>query len=390
MFTVMREKGLEPPQFADADLPDLLAFLYAVNYFGEPGDPAAGQRHFQDKSCVRCHVVGERDPKGKVPMDRFAGARSPIFLAQAMWNAAPKIRDALAQLDVPPPTFEGSEMADILAWIRSEALDGCRTPMFVAPGDPVRGARLFDEKSCSKCHSVAGPSPGPGKCLRYDAAKRSVIELAGIFWNHSFEMRAEMVTRGIGPVSFSPQEMADLIAFLYYVPYTDLDGNVEQGRALFVGKGCETCHEANDVVERAASLREKAPSSRGEFAGTLLTQMWNHAPKMEKVALEREVPWPRFEGDEMRDLLAYLLSLSPWALRPGGPSKEEGFHRLPGDQKPRPEDGLAGASLRGTVFPKTHDTHSLVRSKYVQLEETRLTRCHGSWQPQLLGKEKDR
>jgi hypothetical protein len=43
----------------------------------------------------------------------------------------------------------------------------------------------------------------------------------------------------------------------------------------------------------------------------LSSAMWNHAPVMETQFRERGLPWPRFSGDEVRDLVAYLLSASP-------------------------------------------------------------------------------
>jgi hypothetical protein len=41
--------------------------------------------------------------------------------------------------------------------------------------------------------------------------------------------------------------------------------------------------------------------------------LWNHAPKMEMRMQQLGAPWPRFEGHEMNDLLAYVREIS------GGP-----------------------------------------------------------------------
>jgi hypothetical protein len=38
--------------------------------------------------------------------------------------------------------------------------------------------------------------------------------------------------------------------------------------------------------------------------------MWDHAPAMYDRAQLQQLDWPRFEGDEMRDLSAYLRSLA--------------------------------------------------------------------------------
>jgi hypothetical protein len=37
--------------------------------------------------------------------------------------------------------------------------------------------------------------------------------------------------------------------------------------------------------------------------------MWEHAPSMFDLVEEDNREWPRFEGDEMRDLSAYLRAL---------------------------------------------------------------------------------
>jgi hypothetical protein len=38
--------------------------------------------------------------------------------------------------------------------------------------------------------------------------------------------------------------------------------------------------------------------------------MWNHAPTMEKLVQEKGLQWPKFEGDEMRDLVEYIRSFA--------------------------------------------------------------------------------
>jgi hypothetical protein len=37
--------------------------------------------------------------------------------------------------------------------------------------------------------------------------------------------------------------------------------------------------------------------------------MWNHAPEMEKMVTEMYLLWPRFEKNEMKDLISYIQSL---------------------------------------------------------------------------------
>ena len=42
----------------------------------------------------------------------------------------------------------------------------------------------------------------------------------------------------------------------------------------------------------------------------LATAMWDHAPAMYDQMQVSDAEWPRFEGDEMRDLATYLRELA--------------------------------------------------------------------------------
>jgi mono/diheme cytochrome c family protein len=105
--------------------------------------------------------------------------------------------------------------------------------------------------------------------------------------------------------------MADLIAYLHFLHYIDPPGNPSAGRALFRSKGCVTCHSAaGEGGTLAPDLSQSAAASSPiEWA----SRMWNHAPAMEQLIKERELPWPRFTAGEMRDLVAYVRSGAPTA-----------------------------------------------------------------------------
>jgi cytochrome c2 len=100
--------------------------------------------------------------------------------------------------------------------------------------------------------------------------------------------------------------MADLISYLYYLRFYESEGDLVAGERAFNGKGCSGCHPAvgDSAVGPTLSESEAILSPLG-----LATAMWNHAPAMYDL-IEVEW-WPRFEGEEMRDLSVYLRSLSP-------------------------------------------------------------------------------
>ncbi|HUI24787.1 MAG TPA: hypothetical protein VL403_01785, partial [Candidatus Kryptonia bacterium] len=51
-----------------------------------------------------------------------------------------------------------------------------------------------------------------------------------------------------------------------------------------------------------------AESSALQSPADWTAAVWSHAPAMEAKARASQIPWPRFEGEEMRDLVAFLRS----------------------------------------------------------------------------------
>src|SRR5512139_3005050 len=110
------------------------------------------------------------------------------------------------------------------------------------PDDPLTGRQIFVEKGCPKCHAIWGEGGSLGPDLGKVGVWRSVMELAGVLWNHSPEMIEKMRERRIARPTISTDEMADLAAFLYFLNYFDQPGDPSKGEWLFAQKGCVKCH----------------------------------------------------------------------------------------------------------------------------------------------------
>lgn len=98
-------------------------------------------------------------------------------------------------------------MADLLAYLYS-------VRYFAVAGDAEIGRQLLHDKGCLECHSLGGDggrTAGDLEQVRDVAEPASLI--AGL-WNHV--LLAEAAGEGrMGPWStFSPEEMADVAAFL--------------------------------------------------------------------------------------------------------------------------------------------------------------------------------
>lgn len=307
MMETVRSRGFEWPTFTETELADLISYVYYVKLFDEPGNPDLGERWFTDKRCAQCHSVGSAGGKIGPPLDGYARYIAPLMLAEGMWNHGPAMQARQAAGGVPIPTFVGREMADIQAYIRrASKLRDRRIVFFQAP-DPLNGERLFTAKGCIQCHGAAGRGTEFAPDLRMATSRLRVSEIAGVLWNHSFQMSEAMRARGFAFPQFHGTEMADVIAFLYYLRFYEANGDPVAGRRVFENKGCVTCHAP---PSGAAIGPDLAQSQVTKSPLGLATAMWNHAPEMFDVTQSARVEWPRFEGDEMRDLAAYLAALT--------------------------------------------------------------------------------
>lgn len=188
-------------------------------------------------------------------------------------------------------------------------------------GDPQVGARLFDAKACRSCHAVHGIGGRVGPDLGVaPGANDGLAQMVTAMWNHAPLMWHRMEGRRLRPPSLNEEEITHLFAFLYSVRYADEPGELPAGALLFRSKGCVECHAGEGESDRGGPpLSGRATDNSITWAQT----MWNHAPAMEERMQDLQLAWPRFQGREMNDLLAYL--------RQGRPETENAFTLLPAD-----------------------------------------------------------
>ncbi len=303
----MQDLKIQPPTLDARELADLLAFLTAYRYYltevGQPGDPSAGRTLFQAKGCVGCHGPNGAFQTPGPSLDPLRGTLSAILLAQTMWNHGPEMAAVMRGRGVPWPRFSGREMGDLLAFLQAGSPGSDSERVYFEPGSPRRGRDLFAGR-CAVCHAIAGAGGRVAPDLGTGARELvgSVPAIAGLMWNHSQGMMAELQRRGLARVTFSGQEMADVIAYLYFVNYANVRGQPDRGARLFADK-CAACHSLGGGTRVGPDL-----SGTGlEDPVAILAGMWNHAPAMEQELRRRGLPWPRLEPGEAADLTAFLL-----------------------------------------------------------------------------------
>ncbi len=305
MERVFRERQVGRPQFKPDEMASLLAFLYYLGSLDPPGDAAVGARLFREKGCSTCHSLGRKGGSVGPALDPYSRYVSPLYLTAALWNRGRAMAETMQQRGVPRPTFEGSDIPDLLAYIRSRAESTGR--VYVPPGSPKRGEALFTEKRCVQCHAVRGHGGTVGPDLGFQL-KGSLMRIAGAMWNHGPRMWATMADRGIAMPTLSPGEMSDLISYLYFFQFIDRPGDVARGKVVYAEKRCGACHAPAESGKAVAPpLAEVVDKLRTPL--DVVTEMWNHAGKMEERMAEENVAWPVLRGGETADLMAYLLSL---------------------------------------------------------------------------------
>lgn len=314
MQAKMEELQITPPRLSSQQMADLTAFLSAYQYYlkqlGRPGDPERGKQVFEAKKCADCHPLGPAvTAKTVAPsLDDYAKL-SPIHIAQEMWNHGPAMAEQFAQMGISPPNFIGTEMADLIAYLQYAAAPADAEAVYVEPGSPNRGRKLFAEKGCANCHAVRGVggwAGAPDLGRRREEFVRSITEVAGFMWNHGVAMWQQMEKREVAPVPLHGNDMADLIAYLYFINYFDKAGDPVRGKELFAQKSCIQCHA---VTPGRMSFGPNLSTSKAVGSPIeTITAMWNHARAMEPFMRGKGIPWPKFEAGEMADLMEYLYT----------------------------------------------------------------------------------
>jgi putative heme-binding domain-containing protein len=222
-----------------------------------PPDLDSGRKIFESQ-CALCH--GQTGTGGRGPS-----------LNHPKLDKAPDddaLRKAIS--DGIPPEMPGAwqlaprEVASVAVYVRSLG----KVPPELLPGDPERGARVYDAKGCAGCHMIGGKGEGFGPELTGIGARRN-----GAYLRQTL----------IKPAATLPE------GFLYVAAVT------AAGQTL---RGIR-------VNEDAFTIQLK--DARGRFHSFRKTEL------KELRRLRGESPMPPFEGSltgaELDDLVAYLAGL---------------------------------------------------------------------------------
>jgi mono/diheme cytochrome c family protein len=195
----------------------------------------------------------------------------------------------------------------------------------ILPGNPLEGSQLFTDKGCLRCHAINGVGGAGGPDLGQGILKRSLLDIAGVMWNHSPGMAHLIEARHATRPVFKAPEMASLLSFLYYIGSLDAPGDAATGDRLFREKHCQTCHSLGGK----GGKHGPALDNYSKYASPIYLSvgLWNRGKAMAGVMEALGISRPTFEKNNIPDLFAYIRSVGRSVERiyaqPGSPRNGE-------------------------------------------------------------------
>jgi mono/diheme cytochrome c family protein len=306
MIVGMERARMIKPSLTGQEFTEISAYLYFLKFFDKPGEPTQGRLVFNEKHCSNCHPPSGKGKEGEPGLDQLPQNISPVYLSEMIWNHGPVMIAQMVKLGIKWPTFEGTEMMDLLEYIKMNAR-GPKEAAFITPGNPREGRQVFVAKGCIKCHAVRGEGGKGGEDLgkRAKTFYKSLTQIASSMWNKGPTVLAKMAQTQSGIPKFTPKEMADLLAYLYFLHFVDEPGIPNNGKRTFSEAGCSRCHgldgKPGEWMNISLSKYQKVLNPMEIVAG-----IWNHSTEIERAMKEKGISWPRFKKGEMADLLEFI------------------------------------------------------------------------------------
>ena len=195
----------------------------------------------------------------------------------------------------------------------------------ILPGNPLEGSQLFTDKGCLRCHAINGVGGAGGPDLGQGILKRSLLDIAGVMWNHSPGMAHVIEERHAARPVFKAPEMASLLSFLYYIGSLENPGDAATGERLFREKQCQTCHSLGGTGGKHGPALDNY--SRYASPIYLSVGLWNRGKAMAGVMEALGISRPTFEKNNIPDIFAYIRSFGRSIERiyaqPGSPRNGE-------------------------------------------------------------------
>ncbi len=287
MWATMTKQNVKRGGLDEQASADLFAYFYSAHFFDKPGDAGRGKRLFHDRTCDRCHGLTNSPNPGAPPISKWQSLAAPIELTQAMWNHSGAMYAEMQQKKMSWPQLTGQDLSDLLVYFRNLPGTRERQSIFITTAG-TQGEALFNSKGCKACHDAST------LLFRTSLDNRTLTDVAAALWDHAPRMKTP-------PAHFETNEMRELLSYLWASQFFSVNGNPERGKKIFTTKRCAVCHD--DPSSGAPDLSKRQESVNDS---TMVSVLWRHGPQMLEQMQKKSIKWPRFESNEMSDVIAYL------------------------------------------------------------------------------------
>ncbi len=290
MFGAIKAAGIQSPKLSPENAADLFAFFYSARFFDKPGQAAAGKASFEERRCGVCHGITESRAEGAPPVAQWESLADPVLLVQQMWNHSYRMRQAFARRKLEWQALTSAQLDDILAYLRSLPETSHLVSHF-SNTSGTEGEHVFEAKGCVHCHVGT-------LALEHRLKNMTLTDIAVDMWNHAPRMLDQ-------PPTLSPEEMRQLLSYLWMRQFVYPGGNIVTGKKVFVQRRCAECHAGG--THGAPQL----PGQAHKYSEvTIISALWRHGPQMLNRMQEAHIGWPSFgNAQEVADLIAYLNSV---------------------------------------------------------------------------------
>jgi cytochrome c2 len=290
MWTEAQLRNAARPAMSEQQAADLFAFFYSMRFFEEPGDAARGKALFSSKRCEACHGIDAPKVAGVKPLADWNAAGDPLELVEQMWNHSSAMQAEMARNNIRVPLLKGQDLADLLVYTR-RAIGKARTRPVLQVSSTDEGKALFESKHCNTCHGNVT------HFLATNLHTETLTNIAADMWNHGLDM-------SLRDTKFAPGEMRQIAGFIWFSRAIEGAGEAGRGAQVFSSKKCTVCHD--DPASGAPAIGGLTADGRFFSGATMISALTQHGPKMLDKMREKHLAWPRFSGDDMSGLIAYL------------------------------------------------------------------------------------
>jgi cytochrome c2 len=286
MWASIREHQIRSGDLDQQAAQDLMAFFYSARFFEQAGDAGRGKRAFQSLGCAGCHDLKAAS--------QWHGLADPMALVEAMWNHRAEMQAASGAKRSALPQLNAQDLTDMLVYLRNlpEARSKIGSFRIEVAGTE---APVFQTVGCANCHQTL-------EALSDRVQGKRLTEIAVDMWNHA----PRMIASGASAAPLAPGQMQALVSSFWAAKFFEGSGRPGAGARVFAAKKCSACHQ------NASSGAPQFPTAGREFDGAVIVSaLWRHGPNMLDQMQAKNIAWPRFEGTQMANLIAYLNRNKP-------------------------------------------------------------------------------